>query len=117
MSGEPDIRAVVARIAACFEHAPPGYERAADLAERAVAGRGEFDRRVARAAEHWRLDRVGVVERNILRLALAELAEGRTPTRVVIDEAVRLAHWFAGERAPPFVNGLLDRLAREQGAL
>ena len=117
MSGEPDIRAVVARIAACFEHAPPGYERAADLAERAVAGRGEFDRRVAQAAEHWRFERVGVVERNILRLALAELAEGRTPARVVIDEAVRLAHWFAGERAPPFVNGLLDRLAREQGAL
>jgi N utilization substance protein B len=117
MSGEPEIRSVVARVAACYDHAPPEYARAADLAERAVAGRPAFDRRVAQAAEHWRFERVGVVERNILRLALAELAEGRTPARVVIDEAVRLAHWFAGDKAPPFVNGLLDRLAREQGAL
>lgn len=117
MSGEPEIRSVIARVTRCYDHAPPGYDRAADLAERAVAGRVEFDRRVSQAADNWRFERVGVVERNILRLALAELAEGHTPARVVIDEAVRLAHWFAGDKAPPFVNGLLDRLAREQGAL
>jgi len=58
-----------------------------------------------------------VVERNILRLALAELAEGATPSRVVIDEAVKLAHWFAGAKAPGFVNGVLDSVARESGAL
>src|SRR3989449_1095981 len=54
-------------------------------------------RQVASAAEHWRLERVGVVERNILRLALAELAEGATPPRGVIDEAVKLAHWRSEE--------------------
>ncbi|HXF96560.1 MAG TPA: transcription antitermination factor NusB [Gemmatimonadales bacterium] len=117
MSGQPDIRHVIARVAACYERPPAEYDRAAELAERAVAGRAEFDRRVAAAAEHWRLERTGVIERNILRLALAELAEGRTPPRVVIDEAVKLAHWFGGEKAPQFVNGVLDRLAREQGAL
>ncbi|HEX4627580.1 MAG TPA: transcription antitermination factor NusB [Gemmatimonadales bacterium] len=117
LSGRPSIETVVARLAVAFGRPPEGYDRGADLAAQAVAGLPEFDARVAEAAEHWRLDRVGVVERNILRLALAELAEGTTPPRVVIDEAVKLAHWFAGARAPAFVNGVLDAVAREFGAL
>ena len=117
LSGEPSIGTVVARLAAIYGGAPKGFDRGADLAAKAVAGRPEFDRRVADAAEHWRLERVGVVERNILRLALAELDEASTPTRVVIDEAVKLAHWFAGARAPAFINGILDAVARETGAL
>src|SRR5438445_6210315 len=52
-----------------------------------------------------------------LPISLAELAEGATPPRVVIDEAVKLAHWFAGAKAPAFVNGVLDAVAREFGAL
>jgi N utilization substance protein B len=117
LSGAPTIEAVVARVAAMHGRAPRGYDRAADLAAKAVAGLPEFDTRIADAAEHWRLERVGVVERNILRLALAELDEASTPTRVVIDEAVKLAHWFAGSRAPAFINGVLDAVARETGAL
>src|SRR2546430_13647419 len=96
---------------------PEGFDRGADLAAKAIAGLPEFDRRVADAAEHCRLDRVGVVEKSILRLALAELAEGATPPRVVIDEAVKLAHWFARAKAPAFVNGVLDAVAPEFGAL
>ena len=117
LSGRPSIATVVARLAAGFAHPPEGFDRGADLAAKAIAGLSDFDRRVAEAAEHWRLERVGVVERNILRLALAELAEGETPPRVVIDEAVKLAHWFAGAKAPAFVNGVLDAVARESGAL
>lgn len=117
LSGEPSIEAVVARVATIYGFVPDGYDRGADLAAKAVAGRPEFDARVKEAAEHWRLDRVGIVERNILRLALAELDEARTPARVVIDEAVKLAHWFAGAKAPAFVNGVLDAVARESGAL
>ena len=117
LSGEPSIETVVARVAGMYGRAPRGYDRGADLAAQAAAGRPEFDRRVTDAAEHWRLERVGVVERNILRLALAEIAEGVTPARVVIDEAVKLAHWFAGAKAPAFVNGVLDALVRESGAL
>jgi len=117
LSGEPSIEAVVARVATIHGGAPEGYDRGADLAAKAVAGRPEFDRRVEDAAEHWRLERVGIVERNILRLALAELDEAVTPSRVVIDEAVKLAHWFAGAKAPAFVNGVLDAVARESGAL
>ena len=117
LSGEPSIEAVVARVAIIYGGAPGGYDRGADLAAKAIAGRPEFDRPIKEAAEHWRLERVGVVERNILRLALAELDEAVTPSRVVIDEAVKLAHWFAGARAPAFINGVLDAVARETGAL
>jgi N utilization substance protein B len=117
LSGEPSIETVVARIARMHGAMPAGFDRGADLAARAVAGRPEFDQRIADAAEHWRFERVGVVERNILRLALAELEEGATPARVVVDEAVKLAHWFAGPKAPAFVNGVLDRVGRELGQL
>lgn len=117
MSRAPSIEAVVARVARIYGPAPKGYDRGADLAAKAVAGLPELDARIAAAAEHWRLERVGAVERNILRLALAELDEASTPARVVIDEAVKLAHWFAGARAPAFINGILDAVARETGAL
>jgi len=117
LSGRPSIGTVAGRLAAAYGHPPEGYDRGADLAAQAIAGLPEFDARVADAVEHWRPERVGVVERNILRLALAELAEGSTPPRVVIDEAVKLAHWFAGAKAPAFVNGVLDAVARESGAL
>ena len=117
LSGGPTIESVVARVATIYGRAPRGYDRGADLAAKAVAGLPEFDRRIADAAEHWRLERVAVVERNILRLALAELDEASTPPRVAIDEAVKLAHWFAGARAPGFINGVLDAIAHETGAL
>lgn len=117
LSGLPSIDAVVTRLAHAQGAAPPGYDRGAELAARAVAGQREYDERLERASEHWRLERVGVVERNILRLAMAELDEGVTPPRVVLDEAVKLAHWFGGARSPAFVNGVLDALARESGRL
>jgi N utilization substance protein B len=117
LSGRPSIEAVVAQLARAYGPLPAGYDRGADLAAKAIAGLPDFDQRVADAAEHWRLERVGVVEKNILRLALAELAEGTTPPRVVLDEAVKLAQWFAGAKAPAFVNGVLDAVAREYGAL
>ena len=117
LSGHPAIDKIVTRLAQSLGAHPVGYDRGAELAARAVAGQAEYDDRVSRAAEHWRLERVGVVERNILRLAMAELDEGKTPPRVVLDEAVKLAHWFGGARSPAFVNGVLDALARESGQL
>jgi N utilization substance protein B len=66
---------------------------------------------------NWRLERVGVIERSVLRLAAAELREGVTPPRVVIQEAVRLAERFGSEQSAGFVNGVLDALARRMGRL
>ena len=58
LTGEPSVETVVARIARIYGAAPEGYDRGADLAARAAAGRAEYDRRIADAAEHWRLSRV-----------------------------------------------------------
>lgn len=92
-------------------------ERAMGLAEAVVRGGSRLDTMLQAAAENWRLERLAVVDRNILRLALTELELGTAPVRVVIDEAIRLARWFGAARSPAFVNGILDRAAREQGWL
>jgi transcription antitermination protein NusB len=81
----------------------------------AVAGRvDEFDQRITAAAEGWTADRLGAVERNILRLATYELESGNVPLEVVIDEAVTLAKRYASEDAGRLVNGILGRIAKEQ---
>ena len=95
---------------------PAVLDFAEGLASRVVANRSALDRHAA-AAENWRLDRIGVVERNILRLAIQELLENQTPPRVVLDEAVQLAHWFGDSRSPGFINGVLDRVAHDLGRL
>jgi len=93
-----------------LEHAEP-------LASAVAANVARLDDEIAAAIEHWEPQRVGMIERTILRLALHELWTDRAPPRVVISEAVRLAHWFAGAKAPAFVNGVLDALARRAGRL
>jgi N utilization substance protein B len=82
-----------------------------------VANVVALDACIAESVDHWRPERVGVIERNIIRIGLHELNAGSVPPRVVISEAVQLAHWFAGPKAPRFVNGVLDGLARRAGRL
>ena len=69
---------------------------------------GEIDRRITAKSEHWRLDRMAAVDRNILRLAIFELSEMKTPAPVVIDEALELARQFSGDESVSFINGVLD---------
>ncbi|MEO8479139.1 MAG: transcription antitermination factor NusB [Gemmatimonadota bacterium] len=96
----------------------PGIlEEARATVDGVLAHRDELDRFVQAAADNWRLERVATIERNILRLAVHELLVGVTPVKVVIDESVWLAQRFAGERAPAFINGVLDRVARSLGRL
>ena len=66
---------------------------------------------------NWRLERLGHIERCVLRLAAAELLQGGTPPRVVIQEAVRLAERYGSSKSARFVNGVLDALARRTGQL
>src|ERR1035437_9789459 len=73
----------------------------------------EVDDRITRHAEHWRMERMPAVDRNILRLAVYEMTRGGTPAPVTIDEALELARKFSGEESVQFVNGVLDAVRRE----
>jgi len=74
----------------------------------------EVDAVVRRHLEHWSLERLGATDRGVLRLATAELLAMRgTPARVVLDEAVDIARRYGRDESGDFVNGVLDRVARE----
>jgi N utilization substance protein B len=83
------------------------------LAEEAIEQAPELDRRMTEAARGWTAERLGVVERNILRIAIHELDRGEVPLEVAIDEAVRLAKRYASGKAAGLINGILARIARE----
>jgi N utilization substance protein B len=86
---------------------------ARETAEAVVAHAPELDARITDASEEWTADRLGAVERSILRVAVHELEQGSVPVEVAIDEAVRLAKRYASEDAARLVNGILGRIARE----
>lgn len=95
---------------------PQVFDLAESLASGVMANLEELDRAASRAADNWRLTRIAAVERNILRIAIYEMRQG-VPPKVAINEAVNLARWFGGARAPAFVNGVLDQVARALGLL
>ncbi len=79
------------------------------IAERAPA----LDERITAASDAWAADRLGTLERNILRIGVYELEEGTVPAEVAINEAVVLAKRYATEDAARLVNGILGRVQRE----
>src|SRR5207237_5586663 len=87
---------------------------ARELAEAVSEHAPELDARITAASADWTADRLGAVERNVLRVALEELDEGEVPLEVVLDEAVTLAKRYASEDAARLVNGILGRLVRER---
>jgi N utilization substance protein B len=95
----------------------PGERALAESLVRSVIERPELDAMLTRLTSHWRLDRLGAIERSLLRLGAAELLRGETPPRVVLQESVRLAERFGGMDSARFVNGVLDALARDIGRL
>ena len=90
---------------------------AGPLVRTLAASRAEIDAELAQVTTNWRLERLGAVERSVLRLAAAELTRGETPPRVVIQEAVRLAERYGSAQSARFVNGVVDALARRMGRL
>lgn len=78
-----------------------------------VAATEAIDQRISGRSEHWRLERMPAVDRNILRLAIYEMTEVGTPAAVVINEALELARRFSGEDSIAFINGILDAVRRE----
>ncbi len=115
--GDLTLADAVTRLAQLTGPDPLVYDRAEALAQAVLHERDELDRHFMDAAEHWRLDRIAPVERNILRIGVHELLLGAAPPKVVIDEALQLAHYFGGAKAPAFINGVLDRVAHSLGRL
>ena len=72
----------------------------------------EIDGRIAATSEHWRLNRMAAVDRNILRLAVFEMSQQAVPAAIIIDEALDLARQFSNEESLSFINGLLDAVNR-----
>ncbi len=86
------------------------------VADAVAAHAPELDARITAASDDWTADRLGAVERNILRVALQELDAGDVPDEVVLDEAVTLAKRYASDDAGRLLNGILGRIVREKAA-
>jgi len=86
------------------------------VVEAVAAHAPELDARITAASDDWPADRLGAVERNILRVALEELDAGDVPNEVVLDEAITLAKRYASDDAGRLVNGILGRIVRERAA-
>src|SRR4029079_13148545 len=100
-------------LTALYEREPDAF--ALDLADAVSAHCEELDRRITESAEGWTADRLGTLERNILRIGIHELEEESVPPEVAMNEAVVLARRYAWENAGRLVNGILARVAREKG--
>ncbi|MGH2935550.1 MAG: transcription antitermination factor NusB [Gaiellaceae bacterium] len=86
------------------------------VAEAVAAHAPELDARITAASDDWTADRLGAVERNVLRVAVEELDAAEVPLEVVLDEAVTLAKRYASDDAGRLVNGILGRIVREKAA-
>ena len=98
-------------LATLFEGEPDAF--ASQLASAVAAEAPVLDVRITAASEGWPADRLGTLERNILRIGVYELEEGTVPAEVAINEAVLLAKRYATEDAARLVNGILGRIRRE----
>jgi N utilization substance protein B len=96
------------------EGAPPAYLK--DLVEGVASHLEELDVFIVRYSEHWRLERMTIVDRNLLRLAIYELLyQPEIPPKVVINEAVEMAKRYGSEGSGGFVNGILDQVRMSVG--
>ena len=89
---------------------------ARELAEAVAARAKELDATITESSDDWSADRLGALERNVLRIGVHELDRGDVPVEVAINEAVELAKRYATEDAARLVNGILGRIAREHAA-
>ena len=91
----------------------PAREFATRLAAGTLAHLEALDERIRSRAEHWRIARMAVVDRNILRLAVYEFLHETTPRTVAINEALEIARRFSTYEATQFINGILDAIKRD----
>ena len=111
--GKHDCRYILNSFWEMNEHSPQVREFATHLFEGSVARLKEIDELIQSHAENWRLSRMAAVDRNILRLAVYELlSEEKTPSTVVINEALEVARKFSTHESAQFVNGILDSIRK-----
>jgi N utilization substance protein B len=109
---------VVELYRSCFGEGPLPDEFSEALFLEVAGSIDRIDAAITRASDNWRLERMSCVDRNILRIGVHELSgEGDTPPRVAINEAVELAKRFGTVESASFVNGILDRVARDEQRL
>jgi N utilization substance protein B len=106
------VEAVFAAVGDHFELPEGARAFAKELVLGVARHRERIDALLAAHATHWRVERMAAVDRNLLRLAIYEMAWGGTPASVAIDEAIELARRFGSDRSPAFVNGVLDAIGR-----
>ena len=92
---------------------PGAQEFATRLALGTLANLSEVDERIRSRAEHWRITRMAIVDRNVLRLAVYEFLKESTPHTVIINEALEIARRFSTYEATQFINGILDAIKRD----
>jgi len=109
-SGHP-ARAALNRLVLERELSSGDTEFALGLVEECESGRSDLDKRIAKAASQYPTDQMSLVDRSILRVALAELnMQDSAPERVIANEAVELAKLFGSDSSPKFINGVLGAL-------
>lgn len=117
MRGSDDLMKLAAQVWDDLVVTPEEREFAAGLVRAVAAHLTDLDAGLSEVTTNWRLERIGAIERSVLRLGAGELGSKQTPPRVVIKEAVRLAERFGSEESARFVNGVLDAYARRTGMI
>jgi len=115
-SGE-DLTGVAVRVWDDLAVSPEERKFAGGIVRTFAHSQDKLDAALMAVTDNWRLERIGAIERSVLRLGAAELQRGEVPPRVVIQEAVRLAERFGTAASAKFVNGVLDAYARRAGVL
>jgi N utilization substance protein B len=117
---QPVEEAIDSYYASLYSDESPAPPERDEFVQKLVCGSVEnvdqIDGQIARHAEHWRIERMPAVDRNILRLAVFEMLHADTPAAVAIDEALELARRFSNEESVQFVNGVLDAIHRDADA-
>lgn len=113
ITGDADLETCLAQIGTMTGAGSDEHQYARGLVEGALLNRERIDELLKTHASNWDVKRMAATDRNVLRMAVAELMGGRIPYKVVIDEAVEIAKTFGIDDSGKFVNGILDSIRKE----
>jgi N utilization substance protein B len=115
---DEDIKEIITRIAKEFAPGMGDFSFINELATNILSKRSDLDKIIEKAAPDWPLDKISIIDRNVLRMGLYELLfadRDEVPAKVAINEAIELAKSFGGENSGKFVNGVLGSVYKELG--